>query len=117
MDSLPYIIEVQVCFALLWIIYRLAMHRSGRLSHNRAYLLVMAAVSSCCPRFPSPYTAPRSPSRSPPGYRSLKSRTQRSCVRPKFPPKRAMKRFGMPTWPVPQGWCSWGCGNSAGCGG
>ncbi len=39
MDSLPYIIEVQGCIAVFWIVYRLFMRGSRAFGHNRAYLL------------------------------------------------------------------------------
>jgi TonB family protein len=36
---LTYLIEVQLCIALFWVVYRLFLHRSGALNHNRGYLL------------------------------------------------------------------------------
>ncbi len=47
--TLPYIVEAQIAFALLWLVYRLTMHRGGRLALNRAYLLGMTALALLIP--------------------------------------------------------------------
>ena len=49
MSSLPYILEVQLCIACLWIFYRLALERDRTPTRNRIYLLSMCAVAATIP--------------------------------------------------------------------
>ena len=49
MSSLPYIVEVQICFAVLWLFYHVALKRSVNFSQNRFYLLSMAPLSFVIP--------------------------------------------------------------------
>ncbi len=47
--ELPYILQTQICFALLWVLYRVVLQHSGQFGHNRAYLLGSVAVSFVVP--------------------------------------------------------------------
>ena len=64
-STLPYLVKVQICFALLWIVYRFFLQRDGRFARSRAYLLLSVPVSFLIRLFRSP----RSPK--PPFGRSL----------------------------------------------
>lgn len=46
---MPYLVKVQICFALLWIVYRLFLQRDGRFARSRAYLLLSVPVSFLIP--------------------------------------------------------------------
>ena len=48
-STLPYLVKVQICFALLWIVYRLFLQRDGRFARSRAYLLLSVPVSFLIP--------------------------------------------------------------------
>ncbi|MDR0955415.1 MAG: hypothetical protein LBM20_08605 [Rikenellaceae bacterium] len=52
--NLPYIIEVQICIALFWVVYRLFMRRSNAFGHNRAYLLGAVALAFILPALSIP---------------------------------------------------------------
>lgn len=46
---MPYLVKVQICFALLWIVYRFFLQRDGRFARSRAYLLLSVPVSFLIP--------------------------------------------------------------------
>ena len=48
-STLPYLVKVQICFALLWIVYRFFLQRDGRFARSRAYLLLSVPVSFLIP--------------------------------------------------------------------
>ena len=54
MLAIPYILQVQLCIALFWIVYRLFLRGSGAFAHNRAYLLGMVALSFAVPALSIP---------------------------------------------------------------
>ncbi|MDR2936109.1 MAG: TonB-dependent receptor plug domain-containing protein [Rikenellaceae bacterium] len=47
--ELPYIFQTQICFALLWVLYRALLQHGRQFDHNRAYLLGAVAVSFVVP--------------------------------------------------------------------
>ena len=49
MWNLPYLIEVQICFSLAWLLYRFVLGRDSEFVRNRAYLLFSAAVAFIVP--------------------------------------------------------------------
>ncbi len=51
---IPYLIEVQVCIALFWAVYRLCLHNSGALPHNRGFLLGAMVLSLVIPALSIP---------------------------------------------------------------
>ena len=51
---LAYLIEVQVCIALFWIVYRLFMHNSAAFTHNRLYLQGTMVLSFVIPALSIP---------------------------------------------------------------
>ena len=54
MITLPYILQVQVCIALFWTVYRLCMRGSGAFRHNRAYLLACIPLAFIIPALSIP---------------------------------------------------------------
>lgn len=48
-STLPYLVKVQICFALLWIVYRFFLQRDGRFARSCAYLLLSVPVSFLIP--------------------------------------------------------------------
>lgn len=56
--GLPYLIEVQVCFVLLWLFYHAGLRRSSRFGQNRAYLLLAVPVSFLIPALSIPVLNP-----------------------------------------------------------
>lgn len=48
-STLPYLVKVQICFALLWSVYRFFLQRDGRFARSRAYLLLSVPVSFLIP--------------------------------------------------------------------
>jgi TonB family protein len=61
MFNLPYILEVQLCLALFWTLYRLTLRRSGALGHNRFYLLAAAVAALVIPALSIPVWTPEAP--------------------------------------------------------
>lgn len=55
--ELNYIISSQICFAAMWIFYRLFLHGNGAFSQNRAYLLLSLVVSMVIPLLSIPVYA------------------------------------------------------------
>ena len=54
MDSLPYLIKTQICFALLWTFYQAVLRNSSRFGENRIFLLGTAAGSFLIPALTLP---------------------------------------------------------------
>ena len=48
-NQLPYLVETQICLAVLWLLYRLVMGRDGHLGRLRAYLLLCVPVAFLLP--------------------------------------------------------------------
>ncbi|MFQ8804940.1 MAG: hypothetical protein ACLR8Y_07410 [Alistipes indistinctus] len=48
-STLPYLVKVQICFALLWIVYRFSCSVTVRFARSRAYLLLSVPVSFLIP--------------------------------------------------------------------
>ena len=60
MTQIPYILQVQACIALFWLVYRLFMRKSGAFTHNRVYLLGSVVLSFVIPALSIPVWAPAS---------------------------------------------------------
>ena len=54
MDSLPYILQVQGCIAVFWLVYRFFLRGSRAFGHNRIWLLGMMALAFVIPALSIP---------------------------------------------------------------